>query len=131
MALTEEMINAMNIRDKFVRFNDDQNKKLWRNKSNNLVRKGKTTYYKQLIESNIGNSRKLWDLIKNLAREKSKVSPTTLKDGNIILSNPQDISDSFHEFFAQIGNSIADSLPDSRNENNDALFDFINTHTLM
>ena len=131
MALTEEMINAMNIRDKFVRFNDDQNKKLWRNKSNNLVRKGKTTYYKQLIESNIGNSRKLWDLIKNLAREKSKVSPTTLKDCNIILSNPQDICDSFHEFFAQIGNSIADSLPDSRNENNDLLFDFINTHTLM
>ena len=131
MALTEEMINAMNIRDKFVRFNDDQNKKLWRNKSNNLARKGKTTYYKQLIESNIGNNRKLWDLIKNLAREKSKVSPTTLKDGNIILSNPQDICDSFHEFFAQIGNSIADSLPDSRNENNNALFDFINTHTLM
>ena len=118
----------MNIRDKFVRFNDDQNKKLWRNKSNNLVRKGNYVL-QRTIESNIGNSRKLWNLIKDLAREKSKVSPTTLKDDNIILSNPQDICDSFNEFFAQIGNSTADSLPDSRNENNDVLSDFINTHT--
>ena len=127
--LTEEMINAMSIRDKFARLNDDQNRKLWRNKSNNLVRKGKTTYYKKLIESNIGNSRKLWNFIKDLAPEKSKVSPTTLKDGDVILSNLQDICDSFNEFFAQIGNSIVDSLPDSRNENDYVRLDFINTHT--
>ena len=84
--LTEEMINAMNIRDKFARLNDDQNRKLWRNKSNNLVRKGKTAYYKQRIESNIGNSKKLWNLIKDLAPEKSKVSPTTLKDDDVIIT---------------------------------------------
>ena len=56
--LTEEMLIAMNSRNKFAQLNDDQNRKHWRNKSNNLVRNGKTMYYKQLIESNIGNSKK-------------------------------------------------------------------------
>ena len=53
--------------------------------------------------------------------EKTKTSPTTLKDGDVILSNPQDICDSFNEFFAQIGNTIADYLPDFRNETSDVL----------
>ena len=66
------------------------------------MRNGKTTYYKQLIESNIGNSNKLWNLIRDLAPEGSKTTPTTLKDGDVTLSNPQDICDSFNEFFAQI-----------------------------
>jgi hypothetical protein len=126
--LTEEMLKAMNARDKFAQLNDDRNRKLWRNKANNLVRNGKTTYYKQLIESNIGNSKKLWNLIRDLAPQESKTTPTTLKDGDVILSNPQDICDSFNELFAQIGNVIAASLPNSRNETNDVLADFINRH---
>ncbi len=42
----------------------------------------KTIYYKQPIESNIGNSKNLWNLIKDLAPEKLKVTPTSLKEGD-------------------------------------------------
>ena len=48
--LTEEMINVMNIRDKFARVYDDQNRKLWRNKSNNLVRKVKLRITSSLLK---------------------------------------------------------------------------------
>ena len=58
--------NSMNIRDKFAQLNDDSNRKLWRNKSNNLVRNSKSTFYRQLIESNIGNSKKMWNPIRDL-----------------------------------------------------------------
>ncbi|CAB4024977.1 Hypothetical predicted protein [Paramuricea clavata] len=126
--LTEEMLKAMNTRDKFAQLNDDRNRKLWRNKANNLVRNGKTTYYRQLIENNIGNSKKLWNLIRDLAPEESKTTPTTLKDGGVTLFNQQDICDSFNEFFAQIGNAIAACLPNSRNDTSDVLADFINKH---
>ena len=51
-----------------------------------------------------------------------------MKDGGVILSNPQDICDSFNEFFAQIGNTIAENIPDFRNETSDVLEDFINKH---
>jgi hypothetical protein len=122
------MLKAMNAKDKFAQLNDDRNRKLWRNKANNLVGNGKTTYYKQLIESNIGNSKKLWNLIRDLAPEESKTTSTTLKDGDVTLSNPQDICDSFNEFFAKIGNEIAASLPNSRNKTSDVLADFINKH---
>ncbi len=85
-------------------------------------------YYKQLIESNIGNSKKLWNLIKDLAPETSKVTSTSLKEGDVILSNPQDICDNFNEFFAQIENAATDSLLDSQNRTSDVLAGFINKH---
>ena len=72
--------------------------------------------------------KKLWNLIKDLAPEKSKVTPTSLKVGGVILSNPQDICDNFNEFIAQIENAATDSLLDSQNRTSDVLADFINKH---
>ncbi len=82
--------------------NDTSNWRFWRNKANTLVKKGKTTYYRSLIEANIKDSKMLWNIIRDLAPKAKSALPVSLRDGDTVLSDTQDICDSFNKFFANI-----------------------------
>ncbi len=59
----------------------------------NLVRNAKLTYYNACIESNKGDSKKLWQYLRDLVQKENKTLPSNLKVGNKIITNPTEISE--------------------------------------
>ena len=82
-------------------------------------------------------TKKLWDLLRELAPKGSSPTPVTLqgsspiqvtlKDLDKILSDPQDIANSFNELFANIADAI--NVPEGTNGTHHALKDFVNHRT--
>ena len=76
--LNAEIKSEMNARDqlhrkaqKSAKGNDWSMYKKQRNKCNNLIKKAKATYHRNLIKENATNSRKFWDCIKAVFPSKS------------------------------------------------------------
>ncbi len=95
--------------------------------STELVNKGKTSYYRNLIEANIKDSKKLWGLLNEIAPKVKSATPVTLKVGDTTLAVPQDISESFNNFFAHIASSILDNMDNHHESSHDNLKHFINS----
>ncbi len=52
--------------------------RFWRNKANTLVKKGKTTYCRGLIEANMKDSKMLWNIVRDLAPNTKSALPVSL-----------------------------------------------------
>ncbi len=112
---------------KYADTNDCHNWRYWRNKVTELVNKGRTSYYRNLIEANIKDSKKLWGLLNEIDSKAKSASPVTLKVGDTTLADPQDISGSFNNFFANIASSILDNMDNHHESSHDNLKHFINS----
>jgi Reverse transcriptase (RNA-dependent DNA polymerase) len=83
----------------------------YRNVYNKLLRASKKMYYKDHIQANKRDPKKLWKLLKEVStgeEGQSKIEKIT-EDGKVI-SNPTEIANHFNKFFSSIGNKISESV---------------------
>ena len=95
-----------------------------KNDITHLTRTGKKDYYKKYFAENKDNLRKVWRGIKEIINIKSKNfdSPTCLQVGDVNITDPQKISNSFNDYFS----SIADKILEKRKYNGSKSFrDFL------
>ncbi len=64
--MTYEIIQCMSQRDHFKSINDTVNYKTYRNRCFSLIRDAKTTYYKTCVEDHKGDSKKLWQYLRDV-----------------------------------------------------------------
>ena len=83
--------------------------KLYRNKINNLIRINKINYYNRYFDLNRSHINNIWKGIKQIITLKSKtrgLPSKLLMDGKEI-TDSKSIANSFNDFFASIGNTLA------------------------
>jgi len=97
--------------------------KLLRNKVNNMNKYLKKTYCSNAINENVNNSKKLWSTIKKLIPD-NKSSVHAVKTNNGITVNDKDTADKFNEFFASIGNSLAQKIATNDLNNDESTQDY-------
>ena len=73
-----------------------------------LMRTGKKEYYKKYFSENKNNIQKVWKGIKEIINIKSKNydHPSCLQDGDINITDPLAISNSFNDYFTSIADNI-------------------------
>lgn len=123
--MTDEIIDCMKKRDHHKAMHDFTKYKSERNRCVSLIREAKKIYYQSCITKSKGDSSKLWKYINELAPKDVKPAPTTLKEGNTVLTSTLDICESFNNYFATVVDEYlptSTSLPDLK-----PLDDFINS----
>ena len=89
--------------------------KVLKNEVTYLTRSGKRAYYKKYFADNKDNLQKIWKGIKEIINIKSKNYdyPTCIQNGDVNLTDPIAISNSFNDYFT----SIADNILEKRKYN--------------
>ena len=80
------------------------------------MRKTQRAYYNDQIEENKSNLKHQWTIIKTLINKQKKVKSPVSKfkiEGKLV-TDKQEISDSFVDFFSDIGEKLDDAIPKSR-----------------
>ena len=84
----------------------------YRNLYASIVRTSKKLYYKSSFQKCKKNSKKTWDLIREVTfgheSKKSNVEKITVNNSEI--NDPQLIADEFNNFFTEIGSKISNSI---------------------
>jgi hypothetical protein len=100
-----------------------------KNDITNMTRAGKKTYYQKYFTDNKNNLQKVWKGIKEIINIKSQNfdHPTCLKVGDLNITDPTAISNSFNDYFT----SIADDILKKRKYNGNKSFrDFLSNRLL-
>ena len=105
----------------------------YRNIYNKLIRLSKKEYFADNLSKNKKNPKKTWEIYNEAINKKkpSEKIKEIVKNGKIITDNSE-ISEEFNEFFANIGQKIASSIPKIKknpesylsNKNDQPLFSF-------
>ena len=97
--------------------------KLRRNLIITLLRRSKGDYYKTYFEDNKSNCKKTWEGIREIINvsKKSRINPCQIFYKNKEYTDKEGISESFNDFFVNIGNMIEDKIPDGKNKFTDYL----------
>ena len=84
----------------------------YRNKLKSILRKAEKDYYGNKFKQFQGNLTKTWKLLGNILNKNKPSSIITefLKDGSLI-TDPQEIAEHFNDFFVNIGEKLANSIP--------------------
>ena len=90
-----------------------------------MITASKTEYYKTLIETNQGNSKKLWQYLRDIIPKCAKQLSSSLIDGTKKLTDPQDIAEKFNDFFTSI---VLKYIPQSQLNSDENTLD---NHTLL
>ena len=96
---------------------NETNWKRFRNKTNEIIKKAEKDYYAGIISSHNNSSKNLWKtfgkiLNKNKIKHK-KISSLIIN--NETLTEPQDLSHSFNNFFSEIGENLANKFSNQNN----------------
>ena len=91
--MTYEIIQCMAKRDHFKSINDMVNYKTYRNRCVSLIRDAKTTYYKTCVEDHKGDSKKLWQYLRDIIPTNLKTATSSLRNNsdNSSISDPEDM----------------------------------------
>ena len=81
--------------------------KYYRNRLNHLIKVSKKQYYNDYFHANRSNPKKIWTL-----RPKCNHAPKKINN-NTDITEPKAIANAFNNFFAKIGNDIANSVPNT------------------
>ena len=80
------------------------------------IKRAKSEYFKEKIEENKNNPKKLWQSIKEIGlKSKSGEAKLCLNIDDVICHDPKTISDSFVSFFTNVASSLVAKLPACRN----------------
>ena len=119
--ITKGLIKSLQTKDKLFKFfvaNPTPSNKLkytdYRNHLNLLLRLSKKSFITSKIEDNKNNSKLMWRTLNSLlGRNKQARLPDFFlnKHGNKIYNNAE-IAENFNDFFANIGKSLADKIPE-------------------
>ena len=76
-------------------------------KLQHLTKNSKKQYYETFFSANKNNLSKIWKGIKEIVNIKSKNvdQPTCLIENNKTITNPNEIANSFNQYFTSIANS--------------------------
>ena len=120
--ITKGLLKSINVKNKLykqylLRPTEENSVKFksYRNKLNNLIRKCKREYFYKKFESTKNNIRQTWKTINGIiGRGKSKSQQSTFKtdDGGVV-TEPEIISNSFNNFFVDIGPKLASQIQHS------------------
>ena len=117
--LTVELKNKMNYRDvlqrKFGTSKTTEKYKKYkcqRNKVNNLIKRAKQNYNKNLLDENTKNATSFWRTLKSIfpTKPKSKLVSTTFKVKEEEISNKETIATGFGQFFSSIATTLLQTL---------------------
>ncbi len=84
-----------------------------RNEFNKLKRSAKAIYYKDLLEKNTGNLKRTWQIMResmNKTNDKSTIVKT-IKVNNKSITNNNEITHEFCDYFTNIGQNLASNIP--------------------
>jgi hypothetical protein len=85
-----------------------------RNYVNNEIKTSKSNYYVRQIEESKGDGNKVWKAVNEAASRKCKSSnPTCIVSDDVHYTTSKSIATVMNEYFAQIGQFLADKLPTS------------------
>ena len=92
--------------------------KIYRNKLCHIIEASKRNHFNSEINHFQHNPKKIWKTINNiisLKRNKSNILIKQLNDDNKIIENPVDISNTFNNFFTNIGTNLSDKISPPQN----------------
>lgn len=93
------------MRDKSKR-NEQHLYRFWRNKVTSLIRKAKQQYFKEELNSNKGNSKAIWEILRNAQsndpQQKNKHTPQMIIMNEKKVSDTFEIANTFNKFFTSI-----------------------------
>ena len=88
--------------------------KVYRNKLNRLIKISKTDYYNKYFTSNKTNLRNIWRGIRQIINLKPMGGggfPSKILEGEAAVTDSKSIASAFNNFFANIGNYLAATIP--------------------
>ena len=113
--LDVELKNEMDYREvvqpKFCKSNTTEkyeDYKRQRNKVNNLIKRAKQNYRKNLLDENTKNATSFWRTLNSisLTKPKSKLTSETFKVNEEEISNKETIANGFSQFFSSISTTL-------------------------
>ena len=78
-----------------------------RNKTNNVIKQAKRSYYTNTIEQNKGNSKQMWKIIKSILPTKDRDAVNKIVLDGKEVETPSEVANAFNVFFTDIGNKLA------------------------
>ena len=91
--------------------------KNYKNLFEKLRKKSKQSYYASLIEQHKGNSRKTWQIMKELTGKKKNKSgylPKMLKSDKGLIFKQEEIANNLNNFFTNVGSNLANKIPNAQ-----------------
>ena len=117
--LSKEIMLRSRLRNKFLIDKTDGNHFLYtqqRNKCVALLRKTKKTYYENLDEKNVTDTKKFWKTVKPYFSDKSvKCDKINLNENGELLKNESETTEVFNNFFSNIVKNL--KIPEYKNLN--------------
>ena len=99
--------------------------KIYKNKLTNIKRISEKEYYAKLIENNKNNIKNMWRSLNEIIKKKPQKCdyPEQFKceDGSVI-SNKNEISNKFNEYFVNVGPKLAEKIKVNENSN---IYDYL------
>ena len=104
--------------EKFLKnktLDNERNYKNYKKIFEKTKKKSKMNHYSSLIKENIGNSKKTWDVIKEVTgTKKTKDSfPNRIRDNDIDIYQQSEIAEKFNEFYVNVGKNLAEKIEPS------------------
>lgn len=121
--ITLGLINSMEVRDKLYKKykrNKDEGLysryKEYRNMITKLTRELKQMYYRDIIDKNKNNSKKIWAAVNNYSNKQTKVSGELreIKHCDKIITDKRIIAETFNSYYATIGEKMANNILTNR-----------------
>ena len=88
--------------------------KFYRNRIVSLTRASKKLYYSRYFLQNSGNLRKLWQGVRQIISSPLSYSCFSLNINDSLSSKPEEVSESFNDFFSTIADKIRSKIPFTR-----------------
>ena len=87
--------------------------KIYRNKINHLCKISKKQYYNNYFNTNIKDSKKVWDGIKEIVsiNKKSKIIPNKVIVDDKVCEDSVTIANAFNKYFTEVGPILAGQIP--------------------
>lgn len=87
-----------------------------RNKYNSLIRREKTKYYHNLLESSSNDSKKQWETCKEIlgTKQQEQSLPDQFQSQGKNITNSKEIANAFNEFFTTVGPNLAKKIKKSK-----------------
>ena len=86
----------------------------YKNKLTTILRKTEKEYYKCLLETNKNNLKKTWSIIRSVINNcKPSKSNESFLYNNSIITDKNEVSNEFNDYFVNVGKTLAAQIPKS------------------
>jgi hypothetical protein len=122
--LSEGLRNSIKIKNRlyvlskqFPTAENLQKYKMYKSKLQKLMRSAERQHFQNLLESNKGNLKKSWDIIKEIINKKqSSVKSCKFVINGENTTNCKDIANAFNHFYTGIGKSLSEKIPSTNTD---------------